>query len=75
MDAYHSFIAQRFEKEVNSLLKGTKEKQPSKKRTNPFEGSIFKFFSIKDYFKKKDVSQKEFLKNLCLLIFKNNLPI
>jgi len=42
MDAYHSFITQRFEEEVNNLLKGTKERQPSKKRTNPFEGSISK---------------------------------
>ncbi len=54
MDAYHSFIAQRFE-EMNNLLKGTKERQPSKKRTNPFERSIFKKKIIKDSFKKKDV--------------------
>jgi hypothetical protein len=66
VDAYRSFIAQRFEEEVNSLSKGTKEIQPSKKRTNPFKGSIFKYFSIKYSFKKKDVSVREFLKDLCL---------
>jgi hypothetical protein len=60
VDAYHSFIAQRFEKEVNSLLKGTKKKQPPKKRTNPFEGSIFNFFSIKDSFKKKMFHKNNF---------------
>jgi hypothetical protein len=33
------------------------------------------FFYVKDTFKKEDVSQKEFLKDLGLLIVKNNLPI
>jgi len=40
-----------------------------------FGGSISKFFSAKDSFKKKDVPQKAFLENLGLLIVKNNLPI
>ncbi len=56
MDVDHSFIAKVFEKEMNSLLKRIKERQPSKKRTNPSRGSIFKFFSIKDRFLKEDVS-------------------
>jgi hypothetical protein len=59
VDAYHSFIAQRFE-EMNNLLKGTKERQPSKKRTNPFERSIFKKKFIKDSFKKKMCHRKNF---------------
>jgi hypothetical protein len=40
-----------------------------------FGGSIFKFFSIKNSFKKEDVSWKEFLEDLGLSIVKNNLPI
>jgi phage regulator Rha-like protein len=56
VDANHSFIAQMFEKEVNSLLKSIEERHVSKKRTNPSRGLIFNFFSIKDTFKKEDVS-------------------
>ncbi len=56
MDVDHSFITKVFEKEMNSLLKRIQERQPSKKRTNPSRGSIFKFFSIKDRFLKEDVS-------------------
>jgi hypothetical protein len=41
VDAYHSSIAQMFEEEVNNMLKSIEEKQPSKKITNPFGGSIF----------------------------------
>ncbi len=40
-----------------------------------FNVSIFLKKSIKDSFKKEDVPQKEFLKDLGLLIIKNNLPI
>jgi hypothetical protein len=40
-----------------------------------FGGSSFKFFSIKDSFKKEYVSHKKVLENLGLLIVKNNLPI
>ncbi len=72
MDANCSFITQMFEKKMNSLLKRTKERQPSKKRTNP---SISKFFFVKDTFNKEDVSQKEYLEDLGLLIVKKNLPI
>jgi hypothetical protein len=41
VDVNHYFITQMFEEKVNNLLKSTKERQPSKKRTNPFRGSIF----------------------------------
>jgi hypothetical protein len=64
-----------FEKEVNSLLRNIEKKQPSKKRINPSWSSISNFFSIKDTFKKENVSKKNKLKNLGLLIVKNNLPI
>jgi hypothetical protein len=40
VDAYHSFITQMFEKEVNSLLRNIEEKQPLKKRANLSGGSI-----------------------------------
>jgi hypothetical protein len=56
VDVNHSFIAQMFEEKMNNLLKKTKERQLSKKRKNSFRRSISKFFSIKDIFKKKDVS-------------------
>jgi len=56
VDVNHSFIAQIFEEKMNNLLKKTKERQLSKKRKNSFRRSISKFFSIKDIFKKKDVS-------------------
>jgi hypothetical protein len=36
VDVDHFFIAQRFEKEVNNILKVIEERQPSKKRTNLF---------------------------------------
>jgi hypothetical protein len=64
VDVDHYFIAQFFEEIMNSLLKSTKEIQTSKKRTNPFRGSIFKFFFVKYTLKKEDVLHKEFLKDL-----------
>jgi hypothetical protein len=38
-------------------LKSIEERQPSKKRTNPFGRSISKKCSVKDSFKKEDVPQ------------------
>jgi hypothetical protein len=61
--------------EVNFLLKGREERQPTKKKMIVSSGSILKKNSIKDSFKKEDVPQKEFLEDLGLLIVKNNLPI
>jgi hypothetical protein len=55
VDTNHSYIAQRFEEKMNNMLKGIKEKQMSKKRTNPSGRSISKFFLIKDFKKKRDV--------------------
>jgi len=54
--------------EVNNLLKRIEEKQPSKKITNPFGGSISNFFPIKDAFKKDNMSHNLFLEDLGLLI-------
>ncbi len=75
MDVEHIVIAKMFEKEVNSLFKGREERQLTKKRVIVSSGSNSKFFSIKDSFKKKYVSHKEFFEDLGLLIVKNNLPI
>jgi hypothetical protein len=66
VDVDRSFITQMFEKKVNSLLRNIEEKQPLKKRANLSGGSIFKFFCVKYTFKKKDASQKDFLKDLSL---------
>jgi hypothetical protein len=55
VDVEHTVIAKMFEEEVNSLLKGREERQPTKKKTIIFGGSILKIFSIKDPFKRKDV--------------------
>jgi hypothetical protein len=49
VDADQFFIAQMFEEEMNSLLRSIKERQPSKKRTNPFGRSISKFFFYQKY--------------------------
>jgi hypothetical protein len=38
-------------------------------------GSISKFFSIKNSFKKEDLPWKEFLEGMGLSIVKDNLPI
>ncbi len=75
MDAKHIVITKMFEEEVNTLLKGREERQPKKKKRLCLVGQFFYFFSIKDFLNKKDVSQKEFLEDLGLLIVKNNLPI
>jgi len=74
VDKDHTFIVNFFE-EMNNLLKGREEKQPSKKITNLFSGLISKKHLTKDSFKKEDVPHKEFLEDLGLLIVKNNLPI
>jgi hypothetical protein len=75
VDVAHTIIAKMFKEEVNFLLKGKEERQSAKKKAIVSSVSIFKFFSIKDSFKKEDVPKKEFLKDLGLLIIKNNLPI
>ncbi len=54
--AYHFFIANMFEKDVNNLSKRIEERQPSKKRMNPFGRSNSTFFGFKNTFKKEDVS-------------------
>jgi hypothetical protein len=47
MDAKHIVIIIMFEEEINSLLKGSVERQPTKKRTIVFGGLISNFFLSK----------------------------
>jgi hypothetical protein len=75
VDVEHTVITKMFEEKVNSLLKGSVEKQSTKKKMIIFNGSISKFFCIKDSFKREDVPHKECLEELGLLIVNNNLPI
>jgi hypothetical protein len=47
MNANHSIIAKMFEEKVNGSLKGEMEKQPTKKRLNPYGSAIVNFFVAK----------------------------
>jgi hypothetical protein len=40
VDENHVIVAKRFQEEVNSLMRGTKERQLTKKRPNVFRGYI-----------------------------------
>jgi hypothetical protein len=51
------------------------EKQPFKKRSNISSNSISNYFATKEPFKKDDVQQKQFLKDLGFLIVTNHLPL
>jgi hypothetical protein len=75
VDVEHTIIAKMFEEEVDSLLKGSAERQLAKKRVIISGESISKFFYVKDSFKRENVPHKEFLEDLGLLIVKKNLPI
>jgi hypothetical protein len=59
---------------MNSPLKAVK-KQLSKKKSNMAFGSIYNFFATKEPFKKNDVQQKPFLKDLGLFNVKDHLPL
>lgn len=64
-----------FEEEVNDVIKGPLDRQPTKKRQNVARNVISKKKkSIKDPFKKDDELQKDFLQGLGLLIVKSQLP-
>ncbi len=64
VDAKHTVIAKMFQKEINFLLKGRKERQLAKKRAIMFSGSNSKFFPLKNSFKKEDVSSKKIFRRL-----------
>jgi hypothetical protein len=65
VDVVHMFIAKKFEKKMNNLVKQTKEIHLPKKG-NIIRRSIFKFFYCEGFFTKKNVPQKEFLLDLGL---------
>jgi hypothetical protein len=73
MDANYTPIAKKIQ-DVNFLLKGREERQPTKKRMIVLKGTISKKHFVKDSFFKNDVPQKEFLEDLGLF-HKNYLPI
>jgi hypothetical protein len=55
----------KFEEEINNEIIGSVERQPTKKRPNVRRNAIFYlFFVINEPFKKNDVHQKYFCKNL-----------
>ncbi len=60
MDAKHIGIAKMFEEEVNFLLKGKKEIQPTNKKTIVSSGSISKNLFVKDSLKKRCAKKKKF---------------
>jgi hypothetical protein len=60
VDAKHTVIAQTFEEKVNSLLKGREERQPTKKKTIVFCGSISKNKLLKIPSKKRMCHKKNF---------------
>jgi hypothetical protein len=53
VDVEHIVIAKMFEEEVNSFLKGREERQPAKKRTILFGGSISKLLFLSNISSKK----------------------
>ncbi len=63
------FIANKFEEVIN-LVKQIEERHLAKQNIYITRWSISKKFTMKDFFKKKGVPQKEFLKDLSLLIVK-----
>ncbi len=64
MDVYHVLIINKFEEEVNGLIRGILERQLTKKRFNVLSNAIFNFFVVKDLFKNDDEKQKKFCKIL-----------
>jgi hypothetical protein len=76
VDVKHIVITKKFEKDFSFLLKGRKEKQPTKKKKQLcLMGKFLNFFLSKILSKKRDVLHRCFSKNLGLLIIKENLPI
>jgi hypothetical protein len=64
-----------FQEEINNQRKKNVGRQFVKKRSLISNFSISEFFASKIPFKKDDVQQKMFSKNLTFLIMKNHLPL
>jgi hypothetical protein len=69
------FYTKKLKKKVNSSLKRFVEKLPIEKHLSIFGSSISNFFATKNLYKQSDVEQKKYLKDIGLLVVKNNLPI
>jgi hypothetical protein len=54
VDVNHVVVIKKNEEKVNGPIKGTLKKQPTNKRPNVLGNAIFKFFIVKDLFKKDD---------------------
>jgi hypothetical protein len=55
VDVNHFLIYKKFEKEVNSLMKGNVERQLTKKHPNPSKSSISNFLIMKVSFKNNNM--------------------
>jgi hypothetical protein len=75
VDGDHAIIVKNIGEEVNGLIRRILEGQTMKTRPNVSNFAIFKFFIIKNPFKKDDEQQNDFLKNLGLLMMKNQLSL
>ncbi len=72
--ANHCMIAKIFGK-IKNLLKEPYERQLAKKNPHVNKTTIFYFFTIKDFYKKYDVQQKQFWEILTILISRNHLSM
>jgi hypothetical protein len=50
MNVDHVIIVNRFEKEINSLVKGIVNKQVTTKKPNVYGSAMFNFFGVKYHF-------------------------
>jgi hypothetical protein len=60
---------------MNSIVRTSLEKQPTKKRPNISSSSIFNSFTSREPFKNDDVKQQNFLESLTLLIVNIHLHL
>ncbi len=75
MDVKHFVREYIWRRNEQYILKGHVKRQPTQKKVECFESSISNCFPMKGPSKKDDVQKKEFVKDLQLLIGKNNLPM
>jgi hypothetical protein len=74
-DVKHGLLAKKLNEEVNSSRRTQVERQPIKKRQNVSSSKISKIFSAKLPYKKDEMQQKQFLKDLTLMIVKSHLLV
>jgi hypothetical protein len=68
VDANHSIIANKFEKEINIEIIESVERQLVKKRPNVPTSAISNFFVVKEHFKMMMCGKKTFCKTLVFLL-------